>query len=1009
MGSVTIFSNADVAIQTNNNYGAGTGPHLPVGYWSSTTYRAGIRFTAPAWNGWTKITKATLHFWISDHAHVGVRNSTILIRRQPTDDMWTRGEGTYSCNSGFSSGNTTNLASDLTSTSTDGVSFASGTTANAKKSVVVTAMVQAYFAARTAQPVFIFQQNSTSDYTELWSRTAGSTYDPYLVIEYEDDTVPNAPTLGYPADGAIVPEQNPTFSWTHNDPQGNPQVSAEVHVPGLFTNTVVGAGNAYYCPTALDRGGSYQYMVRTADALGYGPWSALRTFHIAGYVAPVVVANYLIWTNGAIRYITNWTWSSPDSRYATHHRIVYWSPQNGSYDSGWLAGNPGYHVASSMAVSENSQITELHVQIRDSFGIESEVIQPTWTARYGTVVHRIDLGSIPTSWGTPTIQATIPTDSTLVIQYGSNSTPEISPTAWYESLSSVPKNQYLYYALNFLPNYSDQAPTLHQITIPVSNTVETLDHWKKWQGLAFGPPWSLDPGEYVYGTRSVREDPSTILDAWNPGLHSELMQLRAGRSYVLSGLMRSEGNSGAYIQLLSEAGSGLAQTQPIRETRDWFKADNLDTYRYRTPVYVSPSDQKVYAYLKTSPQPSVSSHLDPDVGTPNSAWVHSGGLPVWQEGGAGGIPLAGWGSFFVCDMEPAQFCAAFTDPAYQIAVTPGKRYRMRGLMYGYYKTFQFNAWWMSAPQTWQATAGGVTVPSDSVWRWYDVDLGIAPAGAMALSIAIENGTSGGLCAFDEMTLYEDYSVTAWFDAIKLEESTVATPWSPGAVGASAVDAGGVQIDGAKGAVLRYRGQGGGLRDLVEGGAHALLFGSDTQLYSDTAGRLKVEASNDARTINSYLSRLGYVHNGDFELGTKEGWFSTATAWYVENLQGTDGWKAQKWQGRYVTSMYTDNGDGNNFLQHADHIPVQAGQLVTVSAIMGCISGNNLEVQFIAIQRNRDGQEFTYIFSTHNVTASAERYSATWTMSADVFFLSFRIAPKLAGVWVVIDDVHIERG
>src|SRR4029077_20649304 len=37
---------------------------------------------------------------------------------------------------------------------------------------------------------------------------------------------------------------------------------------------------------------------------------------------------------------------------------------------------------------------------------------------------------------------------------------------------------------------------------------------------------------------------------------------------------------------------------------------------------------------------------------------------------------------------------------------------------------------------------------------------------------------------------------AWYDGIKLEESTVATPWSPAAVGAAIVDAGGVQIDGS---------------------------------------------------------------------------------------------------------------------------------------------------------------------------------------------------------------------
>lgn len=46
---------------------------------------------------------------------------------------------------------------------------------------------------------------------------------------------------------------------------------------------------------------------------------------------------------------------------------------------------------------------------------------------------------------------------------------------------------------------------------------------------------------------------------------------------------------------------------------------------------------------------------------------------------------------------------------------------------------------------------------------------------------------------------------ALFDALKLEASRVATPWTPGFVGRGvAVDAGGLQVDGANGAVFRLR-------------------------------------------------------------------------------------------------------------------------------------------------------------------------------------------------------------
>jgi hypothetical protein len=83
---------------------------------------------------------------------------------------------------------------------------------------------------------------------------------------------------------------------------------------------------------------------------------------------------------------------------------------------------------------------------------------------------------------------------------------------------------------------------------------------------------------------------------------------------------------------------------------------------------------------------------------------------------------------------------------------------------------------------------------------------------------------------------------AWFDAIKLEESTVATPWSPAAIGSSVLDAGGVQIDGSKGGVFRYRGRNGGTRDIVEGGAHGLVFGGDTEIASPAPGEITVNGA-----------------------------------------------------------------------------------------------------------------------------------------------------------------------
>jgi hypothetical protein len=56
--------------------------------------------------------------------------------------------------------------------------------------------------------------------------------------------------------------------------------------------------------------------------------------------------------------------------------------------------------------------------------------------------------------------------------------------------------------------------------------------------------------------------------------------------------------------------------------------------------------------------------------------------------------------------------------------------------------------------------------------------------------------------------------TAWFDALKVEASTVVTPWTPGFLGQAVVlDAGGLQIDAAGGGVFRLRAADGEQVDL----------------------------------------------------------------------------------------------------------------------------------------------------------------------------------------------------
>jgi hypothetical protein len=266
-------------------------------------------------------------------------------------------------------------------------------------------------------------------------------------------------------------------------------------------------------------------------------------------------------------------------------------------------------------------------------------------------------------------------------------------------------------------------PTLDKIDIPTDQTVTLVDKWgttKDAPGLV--APYRVDPNEYVYGTRAIAAD---VSGAGPFSCYSYGIKVRAGRSYILTGLMRSVGNSGACIRLQDAAnnvliGGGITvpvgnmETEVLTADRDWYTADQRDTYRYKTPVWVATSDMTVYVVLRTG------------------------------------------------------------------------------------------------------------------------------------------GTAGA---------------KAWFDAVKLEESTVATPWSPGAVGATIVDAGGVQVDASKGGVFRLRGSAGGARDVVESDVNGLRFGGDTEVDSPAADTLRIQkkltvGSGDANTVlNLALERPWQFEQG----------------------------------------------------------------------------------------------------------------------------------------------------
>ena len=96
----------------------------------------------------------------------------------------------------------------------------------------------------------------------------------------------------------------------------------------------------------------------------------------------------------------------------------------------------------------------------------------------------------------------------------------------------------------------------------------------------------------------------------------------------------------------------------------------------------------------------------------------------------------------------------------------------------------------------------VSIPSDSEWAVFSTPVFNSGGNSQLRLTAYTDGASG----------------TAWFDAIKIEASTVVTPWTPGFLGkAVTIDAGGLMVDQAAGGVFRLKSTNGGVTGFQSSG------------------------------------------------------------------------------------------------------------------------------------------------------------------------------------------------
>lgn len=286
MPSVTVYTTKDAsAIDTPTYNWNGTDDHHPVGRTVSDLYTArSVIYFPISFSGMTTITSAVM--WLrgsksgSSHCFGDSTAKTMYIRRQ--GKTWVEGASTPE--------NTwTNRTNDYTTlegaTTTDQATknFSSGITDGTWYSVDITAIVKKWQAGVSNYGVVLVNSNESNpdDGLEFYAREKGSSYRPYVVITYGNNTAPDVPSSLSPSGDDVVPTLTPVFSGVFSDPDSGDSMSGyqikvwEDDGTTLLWDTGSVASTTIikqtYAGPPLSYGTAYKWTVRAKDS--HGVWS----------------------------------------------------------------------------------------------------------------------------------------------------------------------------------------------------------------------------------------------------------------------------------------------------------------------------------------------------------------------------------------------------------------------------------------------------------------------------------------------------------------------------------------------------------------------------------------------------------------------------------------------------------------------------------------------------------------------------------------------------------------
>ena len=312
------------AVTGSTELGGGAEDHLPVGGpWNGYTFTSAMQF-APDFSGMVRITSAQLQLRTSTQVHVGFSSTPDIYVSRATA-AWTANGSSSSSEGGSGWGTSPTVYPGPPGTSTGRVSKRIGTAESSWQYIDVTAIVRAW------APVSVEGGGGSANYGVVLSRVASgdvtefnshrpSAGKPVLVINYETDAPPPAPTITSPAPGSTVTSVRPTLAATSVDPDGDPltQYDVEVRKAGAIVYSAVNrtaavtATTVSHTPTADLPPGDLTVRFRVRANNVDSAWSAESPFRIDRL--PVVGA----WSapagnvSGTRRPVHTFAWSDAD-------------------------------------------------------------------------------------------------------------------------------------------------------------------------------------------------------------------------------------------------------------------------------------------------------------------------------------------------------------------------------------------------------------------------------------------------------------------------------------------------------------------------------------------------------------------------------------------------------------------------------------------------------------------------------------------------------------------------